>query len=451
MTPNRIFLVLFLCVTAVLINSCQPEDDEMDPPAMNEPQKEGPVSEQSSPTTEPDTPSEQSSPTTEPDTTSEQSSPTTQPETKSSEAVLIQLELESQNKIYTTQINQTTITVVDGFPYGTTQMKIHAFEISENAQIDIAVGDVFQLDQGSISINIQAENGDTQTYSLQINIRNINILIIDRDTHAIKVADVIQNKLVPAYLTTYDLEHKAETLFDLDEDIEYHVTNSYDDFNPELIRADIVNRSFSVFDIQSSKETIEQFLDPNKFPEFPLVINSAGNGANTCSQFAYDFALEQGGISWLQNIAPHYGCDPNGNGDDCDPVAVTLYKACDLGVAYILQEHPQYAQNFIIVGDIYGRGQKPGPILKDRWISTYYKFTYNDGSNFIDGTSYSTPYVAKIAAEIKRRAPHYSNEEIAQLIFSTAHEAGEEGVDEVYGHGILNPKGIFDELTRRGY
>ena len=59
--------------------------------------------------------------------------------------------------------------------------------------------------------------------------------------------------------------------------------------------------------------------------------------------------------------------------------------------------------------------------------------------------------MAKIAAEIKRRAPHYSNEEIAQLIFSTAYEAGEEGVDEVYGHGILNPKGIFDELTRRGY
>ena len=237
----------------------------------------------------------------------------------------------------------------------------------------------------------------------------------------------------------------------MDEDIEYHTTNSYDDFNPELIRADIVNRSFSVFDIQSSKETIEQFLDPNKFPEFPLVINSAGNGVNTCTKFAYDFGLEQGGLSWLLDIAPHYGCDPNESINDCDPEAGTLYKACDLGIAYILQEYPQYAQNFIIVGDKSGRGQKPGPILKDRWISTYYKFTYNDGSNLIEGTSYSTPYVAKIAAEIKRRAPHYSNEEIAQLIFSTAHEAGEEGVDEVYGHGILNPKGIFDELTRRGY
>ena len=44
---------------------------------------------------------------------------------------------------------------------------------------------------------------------------------------------MIQNKLVPDNLTSYDLEHKAETLFDLDEDIEYHVTNSVDDYNPE--------------------------------------------------------------------------------------------------------------------------------------------------------------------------------------------------------------------------
>lgn len=57
----------------------------------------------------------------------------------------------------------------------------------------------------------------------------------------------------------------------------------------------------------------------------------------------------------------------------------------------------------------------------------------------------------KMAAEIKRRAPHYTNDEIAQLIFSTAHDIGEPGIDEVYGNGVLNPKGIFDELTKRGY
>ena len=164
------------------------------------------------------------------------------------------------------------------------------------------------------------------------------------------------------------------------------------------------------------------------------MINSAGNGANTCSQFAYDFALELGRISWLQNIAPHYGCDPNGNGDDCDPEAVTL-QACDLGVAYICRTS-SICSEFYHRREYVWMGAKPGPILRDHLDVT----TISSHITIIvifDGTSYSTPI--EIAAEIKK-SPHYSNEEIAQLIFSTAHEAGEEGVDEVYGHGILNPK-----------
>ena len=45
----------------------------------------------------------------------------------------------------------------------TTQMKIHTLKF-EHAQKN-TVGDVFQLDQASISINVQAEAGDTQTYA----------------------------------------------------------------------------------------------------------------------------------------------------------------------------------------------------------------------------------------------------------------------------------------------
>ena len=59
--------------------------------------------------------------------------------------------------------------------------------------------------------------------------------------------------------------------------------------------------------------------------------------------------------------------------------------------------------------------------------------------------------VDEIAAEIKRRAPHYTNDEIAQLIFSTADDLGSPGCDEVYGWGRMNPAEIWKELSRRGY
>ncbi|MDA0201257.1 MAG: hypothetical protein O2806_05600 [Bacteroidetes bacterium] len=48
-------------------------------------------------------------------------------------------------------------------------------------------------------------------------------------------------------------------------------------------------------------------------------------------------------------------------------------------------------------------------------------------------------------------APHYTHQEIKQLIFSTADDLGVEGVDEVFGNGFINPSAAFEELSRRGY
>lgn len=190
-------------------------------------------------------------------------------------------------------------------------------------------------------------------------------------------------------------------------------------------------------------------LDEEKFPEFPLVITSAGNGTNTFTQEAWDFCLEYGTLNW-DDIVEIKGWEPDENGQ-WSPEQSAWYKPGDVSAAYVIQDPDGlgHAEDYIVVGRDDGHGNKPGPILKDRWICTYYSFGIFDSKT--DGTSFSTPYVAKIAAEIKRRAPHYTNDEIAQLIFSTADDLGEPGCDEVYGWGRMNPANIWKELTRRGY
>ena len=110
---------------------------------------------------------------------------------------------------------------------------------------------------------------------------------------------------------------------------------------------------------------------------------------------------------------------------------------------------PGHKEDLIVVGRDDATGNRPGPILCERWICTYGGFDILDVE--MSGSRYGSAYVAKIAAEIKRRAPHYTNEDIAQLIFSTAEDLGNPGCDEVYGWGRLNPVAIWNELSNRGY
>lgn len=382
-------------------------------------------------------------------------------EKKSNEKSIIKLELEAEGLTYIATINEFSIEIPEMPHYCTRFLKIKKMEISAKATVDKNVGDIINLNETPISLTVTAEDRTSKNYNVNFSIKEkskksvVNILIDDSGEHAKKVKDVIINKLVPADLSPYYPKNfpnytKSDTLFDLNKDISYCVTGHTYDPNPHNILVDILNKSSSLHHFSSAKKAHKELLNKKKFPVYPLVVTSAGNGGNICSEFAYNFALENGGLSFHDHIAPFYNCDPSGTADGCPKVAHSLYKACDIGVAYIIKQ-TNYAENYIIVGSSSGYGQKPGPILKSRWISTHYQFTYNDGGPNIQGTSFSTPFVAKIAAEIKRRAPEYSNDDIAQLIFTTAHDAGEPGVDEIYGNGVLNPKGIFDELTRRGY
>jgi hypothetical protein len=54
------------------------------------------------------------------------------------------------------------------------------------------------------------------------------------------------------------------------------------------------------------------------------------------------------------------------------------------------------------------------------------------------GTSFSTPAVSGAAALLAQAFPNLTGQQIVQLLFSTADDAGAAGMDTVYGHGILN-------------
>ena len=77
-----------------------------------------------------------------------------------------------------------------------------------------------------------------------------------------------------------------------------------------------------------------------------------------------------------------------------------------------------------------------------------------------DGTSMATPVVSGVAALVKEVYPWFTAHDLQQTILTTATDLGPEGVDSIYGWGVVNPGravqgyGMFVEtafLDTRGY
>jgi subtilisin family serine protease len=65
--------------------------------------------------------------------------------------------------------------------------------------------------------------------------------------------------------------------------------------------------------------------------------------------------------------------------------------------------------------------------------------TGRDGSpTRMSGTSMATPFVAGALALLKQKHPFLTGKQLAQIIFTTAVDLGDPGVDAVYGHGLLD-------------
>jgi len=60
------------------------------------------------------------------------------------------------------------------------------------------------------------------------------------------------------------------------------------------------------------------------------------------------------------------------------------------------------------------------------------------GLYYLSGTSFSAPHITGAAALILDRWPSLTAREVADILFETATDLGAAGVDNIYGHGLLN-------------
>ncbi|MBQ2844669.1 MAG: S8 family serine peptidase [Alphaproteobacteria bacterium] len=56
----------------------------------------------------------------------------------------------------------------------------------------------------------------------------------------------------------------------------------------------------------------------------------------------------------------------------------------------------------------------------------------------LNGTSFATPIVSAAIAVIREAFPYMQSSEITNLLFTTARDLGKTGIDEIYGHGMLD-------------
>jgi hypothetical protein len=101
---------------------------------------------------------------------------------------------------------------------------------------------------------------------------------------------------------------------------------------------------------------------------------------------------------------------------------------------------------FIIVGAVDGNNQitsfsdKAGQLKNNYMVApgTNFILPWNGGTALLSGTSFSAPLVSGAAALIMQHWPNLSAHDVADILFNSATDLGAPGVDDVYGHGLLN-------------
>lgn len=76
--------------------------------------------------------------------------------------------------------------------------------------------------------------------------------------------------------------------------------------------------------------------------------------------------------------------------------------------------------------------------ITKQWCITAPGTGISVGHQHATGTSFATPIVSSAIAVIKEAFPYMSAPEITSLLFETARDLGAPGVDDIYGHGMLD-------------
>lgn len=229
----------------------------------------------------------------------------------------------------------------------------------------------------------------------------VHVIVVDAEEHGRKIMEVLNNRAWAWAMNDDDRKNLKQCFFPIHKDIDLYLTEDYGFDNSEHRACNIISASISTDNYKVAQGSLQAYMNTDNYPEFPLIITSAGNGTNYFTQEAWDLVQEIGTLHW-DDLVEHFGWKPDDAGN-FEPWQTAWFKPGDVAAAYAIQDPDGYghAKDYIVVGSDSGNGNKPGPILKERWICTYYTFDIEDSPT--DGTSFSTPYVAKIAAEIMRR------------------------------------------------
>lgn len=273
----------------------------------------------------------------------------------------------------------------------------------------------------------------------------VNVLVVGGGEAGQREMDVLNNEVWIWKFDRYSLQQvdRKENLkwcfFPNHEDIHIGITGSEADFNPNGVEADIVVAGFPVERMADAQRNMKQLEE--KFTDYPLVVVAGGdNEKSIFSQVAWNFCVRIGGLDWKKDVLPNF---PDWEiGKELTEEQQVYYHPGHVGAAYAVLNVDGFdrMENWIIVGRKNG-GNQPGPILKNRWICAPDSFNAEDSE--VKGSALGAAYVAKIAAEIKRRLPHYTNAQIADLIFTQADDLKN---PEVYGYGVINPKKIWSAV-----
>jgi len=99
-----------------------------------------------------------------------------------SDADLIKLELKAGSVTHSTVIIDNSITLQEILLYGTETVTIHSIEISPGATSEKKAGDILQIEQSPITIEITAEDGTKNSYSLELEVESYSDLLFGRPT-----------------------------------------------------------------------------------------------------------------------------------------------------------------------------------------------------------------------------------------------------------------------------
>ena len=128
--------------------------------------------------------------------------------------------------------------------------------------------------------------------------------------------------------------------------------------------------------------------------------------------------------------------DPAGTGDEPEASALDALQSWANGQIIIAGS---VGENNVISDFSYKAGTiaqevflvAAGELIPAVDINEEFKWAYS-------GTSFSTPHIAGAAALLFEAFPNLTGQQVAELLYSTATDLGDEGLDSVYGSGLVN-------------